>query len=761
MEVIVTHTNSDFDALASLIAAHKLYPEAQMIIPGSPEKVVREFIAEFEKELGLSSEKKVDVDEIKRLIIVDTRHASRIGKIGAATKRKDLEIHLYDHHSVHPEDLKGKVNVGRMTGATVTILLEIIRKRKITISTFEATVVLLGLYQDTGSLTYPSTTKQDKIAAQYLLAAGADLKLICRFLKRKLTKEQSALYRKLKQNKEVFFFGGAKIIILTASINRYIADLALITQRFMDEEKADVVLGLVGMEKHLHLVARSKSKEIDVEEIVSCFGGGGHPTAAYARIKGETLQTVKKNILAILRRKVKKPKPEEWHKAITVPGINTKTRSSIKKRNLAKLMTAKLPRKIVRLLSEIGKVGSQQKVLTLVVGGFVRDLILGLPNYDLDIVVEGDGIAFASELARKWKAKIRKHKKFGTAVVYLTGGFKIDVATARTEYYRYPAALPQVKGSSIESDLYRRDFTINAMAICLNKRQFGNLVDFFGGEKDLKKGIIKCLHDLSFVEDPTRIFRAVRFEQRYGFKISRYTQSLIRTAVNLEMFDWLTNQRVLDELIAILSEEEPVRAIKRMAGFNELRFIHPRIKLTKEAELLLKKVRKEIAWFKRNFPQEKIETWIIYFLVLLDILSKDETQQIVQKFIFSRKNKTQILVSKEAGPRILNNLKIKKLRNSEIFYQLMGLPVAVLLYFISKTDVSRVEKRIKLYLTDLRTVRPLAKGKELVKLGLKEGPIFKEIFRDILWNKLDGGFRTKKDELVFIKEKWSKKQSLS
>ena len=590
MEVIVTHTNSDFDALASLIAAKKLYPGAEMVIPGSPERAVREFVSKFEKELNLLPEKKVDLDKITRLIIVDTRHASRIGRLGAVTREKDVEMHLYDHHSVHSDDLKGKINVGRITGATVTILLEMIQKKKMSLSPFEATLILLGLYQDTGSLSYPSTTEEDRRAAQYLRASGADLKLISIFLKKKLTREQIALYRKLKKTKEIFFFGGAKVIILSLVVNRYIADLALLTQRLMNEEKADVVLTLVEMGKYLHLVARSKSKEIDVEEIVSSFGGGGHPTAAYARIASGELPAVKKNLLKVLRKKIKKLKPEEWHKAISLASLDSNRRAmaeSVKElrsvRNFAGLMKKRLPQKIMKLLEEIGTAGTKRQLPIFVVGGFIRDLMLGLPNYDMDIVVEGDGIAFAGRLAANWKAKVRKHKKFGTAVIYLPDGIKIDVATARTEYYHYPAAMPQVKGSSLEADLYRRDFTINAMAICLNKNEFGNLVDFFGGEKDLKKKIIRCLHDLSFVEDPTRIFRAVRFEQRYGFKISRHAQYLIKTAINLEMFDWLTNHRLFEELIIILSEKKPLPAIKRMAEFNELRFIHPRIKLTRNS----------------------------------------------------------------------------------------------------------------------------------------------------------------------------------
>ncbi len=159
------------------------------------------------------------------------------------------------------------------------------------------------------------------------------------------------------------------------------------------------------------------------------------------------------------------------------------------------------------------------------VGGFVRDLFLGIKNYDLDIVVEGEGIKFARELGKDLGGRVRSHEKFGTAIVILADGFKIDVATARREFYEYPAAFPKVELSSIKKDLYRRDFTINAMAIQLNQKYFGKLIDFFGGQRDLRKGIVRVLYNLSFVEDPARIIRAIRFEQRYNFKMDRTTEN--------------------------------------------------------------------------------------------------------------------------------------------------------------------------------------------------------------------------------------------
>ncbi|GAI47430.1 unnamed protein product, partial [marine sediment metagenome] len=158
-------------------------------------------------------------------------------------------------------------------------------------------------------------------------------------------------------------------------------------------------------------------------------------------------------------------------------------------------------------------------------------------------------------------------------------GFKIDVATARREFYEYPAAFPKVELSSIKKDLYRRDFTINAMAIHLNKKYFGKLIDFFGGQKDLSKGIIRVLYNLSFVEDPARIIRAIRFEQRYNFKMDRTTEDFLKKAIDDKLLSRLRKKRITEELILILKEENPLKSLKRMEELGSLKYILPDVEL--------------------------------------------------------------------------------------------------------------------------------------------------------------------------------------
>ena len=234
------------------------------------------------------------------------------------------------------------------------------------------------------------------------------------------------------------------------------------------------------------------------------------------------------------------------------------------------------------MLKSIGKVADDLGTPAYVLGGFVRDLFLYRPNEDIDIVIEGDGIAFARKFAKLEGARIYAYDKFGTAVIIYPGGFKIDVASARMEYYKFPAALPIVEMSSIKLDLFRRDFTINTLSICLNSEKFGTLIDFFMAQKDIKEKSIRVLQNLSFVEDPTRVFRAIRFEQRFGFSIGKLTSGLIQNAVKMDFFKRLSGKRVFAELRQILEEENPTPALIRLDEYDLLRVVHPSIELNKD-----------------------------------------------------------------------------------------------------------------------------------------------------------------------------------
>ncbi len=234
-------------------------------------------------------------------------------------------------------------------------------------------------------------------------------------------------------------------------------------------------------------------------------------------------------------------------------------------KNISAKMDKVLPREIIDLLRRIGNAASSNGFRAFIVGGIVRDILSAVRNIDLDIVIEGDAIKLGEELAEECNAKIVTHKVFGTCTITTKDNLKVDLATARRETYEKPAALPSVVFASLKDDLARRDFSINAMAVSINDEDFGDLIDPFKGESDLLHGSIKVLHGKSFIDDPTRIFRAVRFESRPGFIIEERTLLLAKEAIKDGMIGRLSKYRVKKELALISKEENREKAIKRLA----------------------------------------------------------------------------------------------------------------------------------------------------------------------------------------------------
>ena len=250
----------------------------------------------------------------------------------------------------------------------------------------------------------------------------------------------------------------------------------------------------------------------------------------------------------------------------------------------------------------------------------------------MDIVVEGDGITFAAMLLKKMGGRMKTHQKFGTAVFVLPSGLKIDIATARLEYYESPAALPTVELSSIKKDLYRRDFTINTLAVRLNSKNYGQLIDFFSGLRDIKDKTIRVLHSLSFVEDPTRVLRAIRFEQRFDFHLSKHTQNLIKLAVTMKLFDRLSGERIYNELVLLFSEADPAKVLKRMREFDLLKFIIRSLKGSAETERLFAGIGEALTWFRLLYLEDvKMEKWFVYFLGLLDRVKESAVDEILER----------------------------------------------------------------------------------------------------------------------------------
>lgn len=874
LTVITTHINADFDALASMLAAQKLYPDALVVFPGSQEKNLRNFFIKSMVYLfNMAEIKDIDFSDLKRLVLVDTRQAGRIGKLASLLERPDLEIHIYDHHPPAANDISGHLEVNQLTGATITILAEIIMEKGIEISPDEATIMCLGIYEDTGSFTFPSTTEKDFKTAAFLLSKGANLNIVSNLISREISPEQIGLLNDMIQAATRYNINGVEVVITTVTTDNYVSDFAFLVHKMVKMENLDAIFTIARMGDKMYIVARSRIPEVDVGAIVTPLGGGGHTFAAAATIKGKTLVQIEHELTEILYKKIRsrsRAKDLMSSPAITVdadvpckeaaelltryninallvtegqnsgkkmlgfitrqiiekalyhlPGhipvreymntelafvkpaaelheiqekiienkqrvlpvidnnvikgvitrtdlLNTLVRQTQHKsqeypellkepghartRNIARFMKERLSRRIIDILKSIGRKAEENGFDAYIVGGFVRDLFLYRANEDLDIVIEGDGIFFAQEYAKTVKARIHAYEKFGTAVIIFPDGFKIDVASARMEYYKFPAALPTVEMSSIKLDLFRRDFTVNTLSIQLNPDKFGTLIDFFGAQKDLKEKTIRVLHNLSFVEDPTRVFRAIKFEQRFGFTIGKLTSSLIANAVKMDFFRRLSGRRVFSELRQILEEENPTPAIIRLHEYDLLHVIHPSITFTKELVDLFNLVKKVLSWHDLLFLEEFYMKWTVYFIALIRLCDKETTHEICRRIELAPRYLDIFIKERFEADRCLywmeRNL---PLSNSTLYHQLKGFRVELALYMMAVTKSENVKKSISNYFTRLRHIQPSVTGKDLIKMGLDPGPIFKEILQAVLDAKLNGRLKTRNDELGFVK----------
>jgi tRNA nucleotidyltransferase (CCA-adding enzyme) len=409
------------------------------------------------------------------------------------------------------------------------------------------------------------------------------------------------------------------------------------------------------------------------------------------------------------------------------------------------------PPEIFNLLELSGKVAIDLGFSAYLVGGSVRDLLLGETNLDIDIVIEGNGITFAQALGKKLNVKAKSHKRFGTAVV-ITDFLKFDVATARTEYYESPAALPKVEMSSIKKDLYRRDFTINTLAIKLNPDHFGQLIDFFGGQRDIKEKTLRILHNLSFIEDPTRAFRAIRFSERFGFNISKHTINLIKTAVRINLFDKLTGTRIYDELNLLFLETEPIKAIKKLAEFDLLKFIHHRLTITKTLEETFEAIQETFSWFKLLFFEEELNKSHLFLMALLDELPPQERNEALRRLQVPPKARKEILVGIAKSQLALK--KLKKASQKEIYYTLLSLNIQTILFTMAKAKDKEQKKVVSLYLTTLRKIKPELTGKDLKSMGYTPGPLFKKILTACLEERLEGKIESREQEIDFVKKRF-------
>ena len=665
-------------------------------MPRSPSPVslnrnVRDFYRLHADELGVVEAARIDTGAIRRLIVVETVSAGRLGELEAVALDPSVEKVVFDHHAGElPGWADPATSVISADGALTTTLVGVIAERELTVTQLEATAFALGIHEDTGSLTYPTATQRDGDALAWCIRHGARQDSIASFLHTPLAEEERALLNALMEALEPHEVEGIQVLVAAVPWSGYVEGVSNLAHKIVDLTDCRALVVLVAMDDRVFAVTRSRVPELDAGALAAALGGGGHAPAASAMFKG-SLADARERVLAALPQSTRRPvtardvmsKPartvgpeEPVAKAMVacqrhgVSGIlvadGGQLVGAIRREDLDKamghglshapvkaIMSGRVPTAVeetsvaelhqlltaadtgrVAIVREGKLVGvvtrsdvirgpseepraaarsiaAELDALTrlrpafeaiaaasegydgvYLVGGTVRDILLGEESFDVDIAVEGDAIELAGRIADELGGRCRPHEKFGTAVVLYGDRERIDVVTARTEFYDAPAALPSVEHASIREDLFRRDFTINAMAVSLKGEDFGRLVDPFGGRRDLAEGTIRVLHNLSFIDDPTRIFRAVRYENRYGFRMDASTARLARGCIEMGLVGDLSSSRLRDELVALLEEDDVGHTILRLAELGADRAIHPHLAADEDAVSLAARLRR-------------------------------------------------------------------------------------------------------------------------------------------------------------------------
>lgn len=865
MRLIVGHRNPDFDCFASAIAAQKIYPDHTVLISGAPQQNLSQFLGIYEEKYSYITESDLTEEDVESLIVVDTASLDRLGQKVQKIVERAQKIVIYDHHpEIKEQTIRGEKRI-ESVGATVTILLEEIFRKRIDIDSIDATLFATAIYEDTGSLLYTSTTLRDLEAVKFLLQKGANLAEVAEYIKYDLSFEQRQLLEQFLSNIESHQIDGLTVHVALAETEKFIGGLGAIVSKLWDLENVETLICIVRTGKKTHTVMRTSSNEVDLGGVASELGGGGHRKAASFTVNESNTASVKKIVLETLKRyvnrgvlakdimsspvrvvysemtigEVNKIMERTGHNGLPViegnrlVGIVTKkavdkamnhgmqnhpvkaimssklivvdantplskvrqlmvendigripvlengilvgiiTRTDVMRSsfadavrkaprkavyeepkeqfvNVRDLLISSLPKKVCDLLRQLGRFGDELNLPVYIVGGFVRDLLMGNPNLDLDIVVERDGLLFAEHTARKFSATLVKHEKFLTASLFLKDGTRIDVATARTEYYEAPTELPQVEVSTIKKDLYRRDFTINAMAIKLNQKDFGLLLDFFGAKRDLENGVVRCLHTLSFVEDPTRILRAVRFETRFDFHIEERTSQLMLEAVRQGYLEKVSGQRLRQEFEKILEERKWLAALKRLSDFEVIKRMFPGVFYTVTMEQKLRSLAEFLPWAEGFF--DKLDRFYAVMFVFLEYHGDTAVEQIKERYGLSNRFVEELkLLKKMIVP--LSKVISNKLNFSDIYKMVKGILPEGFCYIAAYLDPESQEYLKQFLNTQKSTKLKYVDGRTIMqRFGLKPSKLVGELLEELYCAKLDG-FVSDEQEMEFVERR--------
>jgi tRNA nucleotidyltransferase (CCA-adding enzyme) len=840
-EVIATHGNTDFDAFAAMIAARLLYPGAVVAVT-SLNRNVRDFYRLHAEELEPVVEVgRLELDAIRRLVVVETMDASRLGDLESVALDRAVEKALFDHHAGEvPDWVRPEAAVLSSDGALTTTLVGILAEREVMPTPLEATTFALGIHEDTGSLTYVTSTQRDADAIAWCLRHGARQSVIAAYLRTPLAAAERDLLHHLMERLEPVDVGGDEVLLAAVSWAEYVDGVSNLAHKIVDLTDTVALVLLVEMENRVFAVVRSRNDRIDAAELAAALGGGGHAQAASA-ISRLSLEEARAKVLAALEGAQREPRRardvmstparavepdesvrdamvlcqrhgqsgvfvasdghlvgavsrEDLDKAIghglahapvrgimsgrvatcsedtplaelqslvtTAHGnrvavirddrlIGVVTRSDILRSLEGFEPTSEEPseslaeellavERLRPVLDAVAGLGDRPEGV-YIVGGTLRDILLNEENFDLDIAVEGDAIAFAHALAEALGGRVTPHAKFGTAVVSYGAEERVDVVTTRTEFYDAPGALPTVERAGLREDLFRRDFTINAMAASLKPADFGRLFDPFGGRGDLETRVLRVLHNLSFIDDPTRIFRAVRYEARHGFRLEEHSAELARGCIEMGLVGDLSSSRLRDELVALLEEPAAPAGIVRLGELGADRAIHPHLRADGQAAALFERARA-----LRDELRVEVPAWRLGVAALARELSSAEAYDWLERLKIRRRDLEQIVEAVSIAPRIVERLRAQRLDAAQIVALADAVSPDASLLALAREDLPELRD----YFTRLRDIRLDIDGADLARLGLPESPRVGEVLAELRRRKLNGELDGRDSELA-------------
>ncbi|HEY44165.1 MAG TPA: CBS domain-containing protein [Anaerolineae bacterium] len=867
MHLILTHEQADFDAIASLLAARLLDPEAMAVLPRRVNRNVRAYLTLYGENLPFVEFSDLTRKRVERLTLVDTQ-----SPVSVKGYSKHTQVHVLDHHpSDQSLDPSWTTHIEEI-GATTTLLVEALQETGIELDIVEATMLLMGIYEDTGSLSYPSTTPRDIRASAWLLDCDASLSVAAGFLDHPLSADQRVLYDQLIEEAKTYSFHGLSVIIACGSAEGMVEEISTLAHKLRDLYDPDGLFVLVALDSGVQMVARSTIDSLDVGKVAEKFGGGGHSRAAAALIRDRSMEQILDMLLKFLDEIIRPAKtigeimsrgpqvlrPEEkvltaaermqrfGHEGypvvddVGVVGLLTRravdrammhgmqnqpvssimdagdlvvhpldsvqhlqrvmiqhgwgqvpvadpetdeivgivTRTDILKTlggevestpmvSLIDRLENALPETRLTLLKLVARQAEEHNDALYIVGGFVRDLLLGAPSVDFDLVVEVDAIGLAHSLVETYGGRVSSHRRFGTAKWWLDlthpnlrrelGGRSLiaddlppslDFVTARTEFYTHPTALPSVERGNIKLDLHRRDFTINTLALRLDGRYYGQLLDHWGGGRDLREALIRVLHSLSFVDDPTRMLRAVRLEQRLGFDIESRTLELLEQA--LPLLDRVSGERIRSEMVLIYKEARLSEIMKRLQQLGLLNAIHPSLIWD--------------AWLEARFMEaaafDSPQMWrlkaspateLLFNGLLCFRLSHEEALAICERLHLSATMRTDILQATSLGRDL--PAQIANITPSELVSRLKDCREgAVVITWVAFSDQPTVREMLDRYLSEWRYVAPRVDGDTLRALNLPPGPAYRHILWTLKAAWLDGVISTAEEEEALLQK---------